>query len=314
MYMGGLVVRKAETVTVEWGGRYFNSAEQMCRDAAVGSDPTVLFCDDFEDGVWAKTNADTSGGKSNPDNDGWNGNIFITWPDQNGATGVNDGFARCGTMGAAGTDCAATNGGTGPVTAYQVCGGGSTPVEGVGCVPQAATQGMFGKHWFAPDEDGYTDLYFRWYQKEEAGFINGLEKIFIFTNTAGNYQANIMAKQVNGVLSMDSAQDVGLFGHNITAQQALVPGTWWYMEVHIKLDSTGGAGDGVYEMWMDDCNADGLGCTGTETLRAQYTDRTLRDGAEVMEVLWMRNDANTGSEGEQFYDQMIVRTQFVGFM
>src|SRR5437764_1153899 len=49
---------------------YLNSSELQCN----GSDPTVLMCDDFEDGDWAVSNCERpteSPGPSNPSNDGW---------------------------------------------------------------------------------------------------------------------------------------------------------------------------------------------------------------------------------------------------
>ena len=41
---------------------FLNSAEPQCN----GNDPTILMCDDYEDGTWFVTNADTSGGSGNP--------------------------------------------------------------------------------------------------------------------------------------------------------------------------------------------------------------------------------------------------------
>ena len=66
---------------------YFNSSEAGCD----GSNPSVLFCDDFEDGDWFAT----TGGPSLV-TDGW-GNIVI------GSTPT----AVCGGQGAVGTNCAA---------------------------------------------------------------------------------------------------------------------------------------------------------------------------------------------------------------
>ena len=58
-----------------YADQYFNSAEPGCD----GSDPTVVFCDDFEDGDWAFTDHDgmRGGAKVTPNaetylpNDGW---------------------------------------------------------------------------------------------------------------------------------------------------------------------------------------------------------------------------------------------------
>jgi len=83
---------------------YYNSSEPGCD----GSDPTVLFCDDIEDGGWIETceagNAScctndpvcqaNGAGFANPNNDGWKGNGFTSWPDPQGTS-----WARCGGLG-----------------------------------------------------------------------------------------------------------------------------------------------------------------------------------------------------------------------
>ena len=75
---------------------FLNSAEPICN----GSDPTILMCDDYEDGSWFITNAD-SGGSGDPQNDGWAGTIWATDP-------LQQNYTRCGGKGAAGTNCTAT--------------------------------------------------------------------------------------------------------------------------------------------------------------------------------------------------------------
>src|SRR6267142_52959 len=75
---------------------YFNSAERGCD----GSDPNVLFCDDFEAGSWYIKNCDqanTSGGLLQTR--GWCGSIFSNLITPAGA-------AVCSGAGAAGTNCA----------------------------------------------------------------------------------------------------------------------------------------------------------------------------------------------------------------
>lgn len=77
-----------------WADTYFNSSEPGCD----GSDPTVLMCDDFEDGSWADR-CDNSQA-----NDGWCAAEYVS-PDPKGQR-----FGRCGSLGVGGTDCVATSG------------------------------------------------------------------------------------------------------------------------------------------------------------------------------------------------------------
>ena len=331
MFMGGLVIRKPETVAmIEYEGKYFNSAEQMCRDAADGIDPTVLFCDDFEDGVWMKTNGDTDGGFENIDNDGWSGNIFIPWPDTNGPTGVNDGFARCGEVGAVGTNCHATSGGHVPNEDYNFCGGTNTPFETapLGCYDTAThsvpktTQGAMGKHQFAPDKDTYSDLYVRFYMKNVSGYKQGHQKLWTMETDGGSGQVGVwnfsnVAPEVR--LDLYAPQSPGLFGANQTPNVSMTTGNWYYIEMRMSMNTwTGGVPDenGTIEMWMDDCGTTGLDCTGAGTLRFLYTKviSHIADDNEKFRTLWLENWGNPGSHGEIVYDQFIARTIRIGPM
>src|SRR5438093_5713596 len=78
---------------------YFNSSESGCN----GSDPNVLWCDDFERGYWAKTMADPS-----VTNGGWNMTPFPPAGSWHDSAGTN--FGCCGGQGVAGTNCAVTSG------------------------------------------------------------------------------------------------------------------------------------------------------------------------------------------------------------
>src|SRR5688572_25432315 len=77
---------------------YLNCAST---EPTINGNSNTLMCDDFEDGTWYVTNADTSGGKTNPPNDGWAGNVFAPTDAQ--------GYGRCGSLGSVGTNCTATS-------------------------------------------------------------------------------------------------------------------------------------------------------------------------------------------------------------
>jgi len=273
-----------------------------------------LFCDDFEDGDWAQTDADTDGGRDNPDNDGWSLNINTTWPDAAGT-----GFGRCGSLGAAGTDCTSTSGA--PPT-YMNCG--QTLISGVGCTVNGnpnegdSTQGVFGKHWLSPNgpTTTVTDIYVRWYHKSLSGFTPGHEKWLFLQDDNASYQCCLLIRVGGGnqiALDVSNVEDPGLFGQNVS-QLSMVDGRWYYIEVHIKMNSPHSTANDVYELWMDDCGTDGTECTGTETLRAQYTDRDFQDGEDrAISTLWFENWGNPGSHGEQYYDQRVASKAFIGF-
>jgi len=100
---------------------YFNSAERGCNP--INPDPDYLLCDDYDDWSWAETCGSggapccqddpvclaNGSGVANPNNDGWRGNGFTSWPDPQGTS-----WARCGNLGVAGTNCAATSGNLNP--------------------------------------------------------------------------------------------------------------------------------------------------------------------------------------------------------
>src|SRR5438132_12922502 len=72
-------------------------------------------------------------------------------------------------------------------------------------------------------------------------------------------------------------------------------GHWYYIELHVKLN-TPGVYDGVYDLWLDDCGTNGLGCTGSGTLRAHYTNVFYRaDSSLTLGGFWFENFANVGS-------------------
>jgi hypothetical protein len=62
------LVLVAATAAVASAGPYFNSSEPGCN----GSDPNVLMCDDFEDGVWYGRDGD----HATAEDDGWWGTIY----------------------------------------------------------------------------------------------------------------------------------------------------------------------------------------------------------------------------------------------
>src|SRR6267378_1849545 len=130
-------------VTRSFGDPYFNSSEPGCN----GSDPTILWCDDFENGTWFVTTSD----KANPANDGWNATPF------GGADPQGTNFGRCGGQGAAGTNCAVTSG----------------PHSGIGQALAMADHDL-------KNLTSVSEIYVRYYIRPMAGYVFGQEKALTF--------------------------------------------------------------------------------------------------------------------------------------
>jgi hypothetical protein len=280
----GTAVRKADAAM------YLNSRESMCN----GSDSTVLMCDDFENGRWYVTDCDTSGGISNADNDGWCGTIYanpITPP----------GAAVCGGKGAGGTSCAASSG--------QHTGG--------------AGGGNMADHNFV-NQQKVDEVYVRYYYKADPGYMWGAQKALTFNQYAGsggiaygNFSFNcaIGAPSSTAYLTMgfpvpeDMCQSQNV-GNNITIQS----GRWYLFEIHMKLNTPVDQPDGVFELWVDDCGTNGLGCTGPQTLRMRRTNVKYprSSTSDLIGSMWWENWANPGSTGTEYYDQIVVRTKPIG--
>ncbi len=276
---------------------YFNSTEPGCN----GSDPNVLMCDDFESGTWYGVDCDvanSSGGLLQTH--GWCGTIFadpITPP----------GAATCGNVGAVGTNCAAN-------------GGLHTGIGGV----NMANHAFFG--------GPVTELYARWYYKTNAGYMWGAEKHTNVTKTAGDITwFNIQFNCGIGAASTTATPFVQIIhGPSSTCQVPnvssidLQSGRWYFFEIHVILNSSGTTPNGLIEMWINDCGADGLGCNApvTPTLRTRMTnvafDRNQTGCLSTpcrIEVLWFENWANPGSSGTGYLDQIKVsKVGPIGFM
>lgn len=262
---------------------YFNSSEPGC--SASSPDPSYYFCDDFEDGVWAQTNADTSGGVQNPANDGWGLSIYATWPDPLGT-----GYGRCGSKGAVGTNCAATS-------------------------ATISTSGIMGKHWFSPNNKAVDEVYIRYYLKRSLGFSLGHQKMIMLQDESG-YQCCVFMSTFGDPcqIATDSYRDTGWMYQNQGNAICVEPGNWYYIEYHIKLNTPGQA-NGIMELWVDNCGTNGLGCTGSGTLRTRYTNRVFRDiTTQMITQFWLENWSNPSSSGEEHYDQMIAASRRIGPM
>lgn len=271
------------TVSEARADQYFNSTEPGCD----GSDPNVLWCDDFEDGSWYYTTED----KNYAPNDGWNGGVYGS-ADPQGTQ-----FGRCGGLGAAGTNCTATSG----------FHNGS-----IGQAPAMADHDL-------KNLTSVSELYVRYYVKPLAGFSYGHEKMLTLNKCCagvggidfGTISAYFSSGQPTWYVAKEDAWRSQNQGNTIT----LVGGNWYYLEYHFLLNVPG-VSNGIYEMWADNCGANGLGCTGPGTLRARFTNVKYVNSGDSSQIgsIWLENWGNAGSTGEEYYDQIKVSRARVGPM
>jgi len=258
---------------------FLNSAEPQCN----GTDPTILMCDDYEDGDWFVTNAD-NGGFADPRNDGWRGTIWATDP-------LGQFFARCGAKGAVGTNCTATT------ANRSTSGGGGQAWHSLG--PQTKMK--------------YSNLFHREYIKFLPGYKFGHEKITFWEN--GPHQFGLTQTPFNAN-TFDWAQQsgtgcpAGRCAQNQGNNLMFTPGNWYYMETHVDIPA------GLVEIWADDCGPDGKGCTGAGTLRLKWTGLTWTWAAEGCCEFHQENWCPTGMfcSGEVHRDQTVWATRRIGPM
>jgi hypothetical protein len=264
---------------------FLNSAEPQCN----GSDPTVLMCDDFEDGTWYVTNADTAGGRSNPLNNGWWGSIYHTDP-------LQQSYGRCGQKGAVGTNCTSTStwrsGGAAQGQAFHLLG------------PQVVT--------------GYDEIYHRVYIKFSADYEFGHEKLIFYQADANNASTQILLINTpfgSPCFDIHAWKDDIRVAQNQGTPFCFLPGHWHYFEVHLKLNPVGSK-TGLVEIWADDCGTDGLSCTGSGTLRLRVNTLNLRTAAikccDFHQENWCPVSGNKPCKGEVYNDQVVVATRRVG--
>lgn len=271
---------------------YFNSAETK--------DANTLMSDDFEDGAWYKLNCDkaNAAGGIASQTKGWCGTIYAE-----PITPTNG--VDCNNAGANGSRCAATSG---------VLGGGQGGKN-------------MADHGFTGGQE-VQELYFRYYRKNSAGYSYSGQKVLSFNKCcaggAGIYWAGLGFNIGQGSASTN-APDIGITNNhasNVIWRQNVNPismtsGEWYYVEVHIKLNTPGQA-NGVYELWADRCP--GGKCTGTPTLRARHTNVPWGKDASNggIGAVWLENWANNGSgqgsKGQEWYDNIKASKTFNGFV
>jgi Bacterial Ig-like domain (group 2) len=271
---------------------YFNSSEPGCD----GSDPNVLFCDDFESGSWYTMDCDTANAAGGIDvkTRGWCGTIF-------NAAGLAAGTARCSGAGFR-SSCAATTG---------VMSGGTT--------------GNMADHALL-NRQGVDEIWVRFYTKPLSGYQFGAEKMLTFNDGVpgdggikwGNLSWNCAGTtQATGNVTMGFPVPMDLCqSQNMGNSLVIQPGNWYFYEVHYKLSSPGGS-DGIFELWLDNCGPSGTSCPATPTQRMRLTNvqNSRTSTSQLIRVLWFEAWSNPVSLGERYWDQIKVsKVGPIGFM
>jgi hypothetical protein len=272
---------------------YFNSSEPGCS----GSDPNVLMCDDFEDGVWYGRDGD----HQTEADDGWFGTIYA-----NPITPAN--AIRCGAGVTPFGNCAASGG------AHSGQGGRNMAQHRL----KTSTCGTDGRQYC-----GVSEVYVRWYAKWDPGYQFGAEKHMNITNGDGdiafvNVQLNCAAGSASAAATPYLQAPYGHVnepgncgpqnqGSNITIQS----GRWYFFELHVRAGS-----NGLVELWVNDCGAAGTSCGSAPTLRTRLTGNFPGNAnGNQIQTIWLENWANPPSSGTgPLWDQLKVsRVGPIGF-
>lgn len=269
---------------------YFNSSEPGCD----GSDPNILWAEDFETagtagGHWYAEDEDAFDARNR--NKGWAGTIFANPITPAGAQTTNGaGVGNSGYAGNHGFD----DGGQ----------GGRNMAD----------------HDFLTEE---TEIHVRWYQHWLAGYSFGAEKVLTFNrkspNQGGIKFGNVHMNCGAGSPASDASlqwQPTGPTGGSCRQlKDPITSGTWWCIEIWIKLSTTTSSADGFLKAYVDNCGTDGMTHGGSQTLTFSETGMNFdrQNSGEKFGNLWFENWANPGSTGTSYIDQIVVSKAAIGF-
>jgi hypothetical protein len=168
-------------------------------------------------------------------------------------------------------------------------------------------------------EQEFTEVYARYYYKAESGYVWGWQKAMTWNPCCAgiggvkwgdlHFPCNGAALSCAPSFQLPWPEDV-MQGQNLGNTLVFESGRWYFIEVHIRLNTPVAQPDGVLEVWLDDCGADGRQCTGTPTLRLRRTDVRYPRNAigERIGSIWWENWANPASTGTEYYDQVKAST------
>lgn len=274
---------------------WFSASAELSAREAICSDPSVLFCEDFEDGTWSDT---------------WDPTGYCCESDGvAGKTLAERNSVRCGGLGFE-DNCAAQSGEHGGYWAHG---------------PRMPESEEVYIRWYSY----YTNPFvFDPVGNKSMIVHDGLIRMeaFVNTNVFGSGKPTVILYG-NGA-SPCAAQPTpanGEYSSCIIRSQnrgndlKIEPGNWYLFEWHIKLN-TPGKGDGVTRLWVDKVTPGQPG-PAAQTLRLSYSDCTFRaDSDSKVRQLWlsayenmMSQDAPvSGSAQHTRWDQIVVSRQPIG--
>jgi len=311
----------AQTMYLDPSKNIFETYDPICN----GSDPSIVFCDGFEDGTYIVID---DGGDS-PQDDYWQTGVF--W---------NDNFNPF-RQDPKGTDYTECNSGThnGDKADF---GASGTPCTATMDWVQNSTHGRDAAHWLIANPSdpsrsrnvGTWDYYVRFYFKESGvtstRCSNGWPNCTAFSQGPGNGYKAIefnhnretggIEATVVGTINATGSQRVHFMslsdcagGFEANQNQGAIfdhrqhRDEWIFIELHSYE-----ASNGTFELWMDACGRDGRSCTGTPTLRTRYTNINTKNSCgpantgQKVRALW-NNWWNTTMRGEIQIDEFVVR-------
>jgi hypothetical protein len=205
-------------------------------------------------------------------------------------------------------------------------------------VIMSTVQNMASHNLSGADTGGYSEVYVRFYcrfveaefygtNNPPASFLFGASKWLDFNrygDDAGIWWAALgfnIASEASSTGTLGATSNHGtdtIYSQNQGNNISLAPGKWYFVEVRIKLNTSGNS-DGIYQLWVNDGGTTGDFTSQTPTLRASHTGLDFGYGAgggtTKIGNLWWENWSNASSVGETMRKNMRCDTSGpIGFL
>jgi hypothetical protein len=183
--------------------------------------------------------------------------------------------------------------------------------------------GIMGDHNLKSREE---EIWFRYYIKPNSGYTFGAEKKVTFNDGNagdggikwGNFSWNCAGgPDPTGTLTMGFTAPEDVCSH-MTPNYALSPGHWYFIELHMKLNTLVGTANGEFHCWADDCGTGNFPVNpgGSPTLRLARTNVNYNrlSSSEKISVVWLEAWSNPSSLGVLDYMWLkVAKAGPVGF-
>lgn len=280
----------------------FNSSEPQCD----GSNSSVLWCDDFERGGQLTVSDDSSDSRNNG------------WLRASSSIVNSSGYLVCDGAGAAGSRCYIRGVNHAPDS-------DSAPHDILAHTHPLAATGLtaFRARMYVKFDPGYAwNRNHKFMSGQNSAHQGGIHMYGIGGDLSQMFMCPVLdcnGTTVNSAVSQPPTEGVSgkncnsvgclLLGHNIS-RLVMGTGKWYFMEYRIVLN-TPGQRNGVWQLWLNDCGTNGV-CTGTPTLRANYTNIGYRSSSETIGGFYLDVWGNPADVGTIRVDQIKVTTDAHG--